>query len=258
MTTKLTSANYYSLKANWEYFSVSQYKAFCKCEAAAVAQIRGEYIPETTEALLVGGYVDAYFSGPKEFEEYPAKHPEIFNKNGKLAAKFLHANRMIERVEEDPVLMQYLTGEKQVIVTGEIFGVPWKGKIDVLDPDRIVDLKTVKDFADIYEEGFGKRPWIEYWGYDLQGAIYQELVRQKTGETLPFYIVAVTKEKEPDIKLIEIPQHVMDTAWNVAADRIDRFVRVKYGAEPRRCGCCDWCKRTKKITGPEVYEIKEA
>lgn len=255
----LTSENYYSPEANREYFSVSQYKAFCRCEAAALAELRGEWAPEQTDALLIGSYVDAYFSGLGEFRRFVTEHPEIQRKDGKLLAKFEHANRMIERVEEDPVLMDYLTGEKQAIVTGELWGTDWKGKIDVLAPDRIVDLKTIRDFNDVYEDGYGRRSWIEYWGYDLQGAIYQELVRQTFGSVLPFYIAAVTKEKEPDIALIEIPQHIMDTARDVAASRIDRLLLVKMGIEqPKRCGKCDYCKRTKRIEGPVVYELREA
>ena len=44
------------------------------------------------------------------------------------------------------------------------------------------------------------------WGYDIQGAIYQEVVRQNTGILLPFGLAVATKEKpEPDIALIELP-----------------------------------------------------
>lgn len=256
---KLTSENYYSPEADRQYFSASQFKSFLRCEAETLAEIRGEYTPKPSEDLLIGGYVDAYFTSATEFERFQDDHPEIFRKDGNLLAKFEHANKMIERVEADPVMMEYLSGEKQVIVTGEIFGMDWKGKIDVLAPDRIVDLKTTKDFTDVYEEGFGRRSWIEYWNIDLQGAIYQELVRQMTGERLPFYIAAVTKEKEPDIALIEIPQNILDTAMSVAGAKIDRLIRVKYGAEPpRRCGKCDYCKRTKRIEKPVLFEIREA
>ena len=38
---KLTADNYYSPEQNSRFFSVSQYKDFMKCEAAAMAKIRG-------------------------------------------------------------------------------------------------------------------------------------------------------------------------------------------------------------------------
>jgi hypothetical protein len=84
-------------------------------------------------------------------------------------------------------------------------------------------------------------------------------VEENTGKTLPFYIVAVTKEKVPDMKVIQIPQHILDTALKLVEAKIDRFDLIKQGEiEPRRCEKCDWCKSTKKLTVPEIYEIKEA
>ena len=38
----LNQANYYSKEADMEYMSASQFKAFRKCEAAAVAELRAE------------------------------------------------------------------------------------------------------------------------------------------------------------------------------------------------------------------------
>ena len=59
----LTNNNYFSKKANMEYMSVSQFKAFDKCEAAALAELKGEYVKPKTVSMLVGSYVDAYFEG---------------------------------------------------------------------------------------------------------------------------------------------------------------------------------------------------
>lgn len=39
----LTEQNYYGQEASRQFFSVSQYKDFMKCEAMAMAKIRGEY-----------------------------------------------------------------------------------------------------------------------------------------------------------------------------------------------------------------------
>jgi len=260
---ELTNENYFSPEAMREYWSVSQFKAFLKCEACGLAEVRGEYEREETDALLIGKYVDAYFSGemPQFLKENGSK---MVKRDGSLLAKFDQANKMIRRVEEDPLMMEFLQGEKQVIKTAELFGVPWKIKIDVLNDNRIVDFKTVKDYEEIYDPGYGYRSWIEYWGYDIQGAIYQKVVELDTGKRLPFYLEAVTKEKhnsvpEPDIKVIQLPQHILDTALKLVEAKIDRFDLIKQGEiEPRRCERCSWCKRTKKLTVPEIYEIKEA
>ena len=251
---ELTNDNYFSPEAMRDYWSVSQFKTFCRCEAQGLAEMRSEYVREETDSLLIGSYVDAYFSN--ELDEFTGKHADqMFNKKGELYAKYNHANEIIEYIEADDLMMEYLNGGKQQILTGELFEVPWKIKVDVLTDTRIVDLKIVKDFNKIYEEGYGQRPWVEYWGYDIQGAIYQEIVRQNTGEKLPFYIVAATKEKTPDKNVIQIPQEVLDTALIVVESKIDRFDLVKTGElPPCRCGSCDYCKLTKVLTEPAIYE----
>ena len=257
----LNNDNYFSPEANRTYWSVSQFKSFNKCEACGLAEARGEYQREETDALLIGSYVDAYFSD--EMGDFTERNADkMFSKRGGgLLSKFSHADEIIDRVQRDPVMMEYLTGEKQTVMTAELFGVPWKIKMDVYNEQRIVDLKCVKDFEDIYEKGFGWRSWIEYWGYDIQGAVYQKVEQIVSGrdEPLPFFLAAVTKEKTPDIKLIQIPQHVLDTALAIVEAKIERFDLIKQGeVEPMRCEKCDYCKRTKKLTGPEIYEIAEA
>jgi hypothetical protein len=131
-------------------------------------------------------------------------------------------------------------------------GVPWKIKIDSLHDKAIVDLKVMRDMEDVWVDGQGKISFIEAWGYDLQGAIYQAV----TGGDIPFILAVATKEKpEPDIALIEIAQSILDTASEIIEVRIERFAKVKAGTEePIRCEKCDWCKMTKKLTGVVRYE----
>lgn len=254
----LKTGNYFSTEANKTYWSVSQFKQFEKCEACGLASVRGQYHREETDALLIGGYVDAYFSG--EMDEFVGKHSDtMFKKNGELYAKFEQANQLVNTIECQPLMMDYLEGEKQVIRTGRLFDVDWKIKMDVFNGERIVDLKVVKDFEPIYKEGFGRMDWVSYWGYDIQGAIYQKIeqISSQRDNPLPFYIVAVTKEKVPDIAIIRLPQHVLDTALKVVESKIDRFDLIKTGEiEPNRCGRCEWCKSTKVLTEPEVYEVE--
>ena len=145
----LTAENYHSQEANREYLSVSQYKDFCgslgkiPCEAQAMAKLNGEWEMEETTSLLVGSYVDAHFEGTLDI--FRAKHPEIFTKGGQLKAEYRKAEEIICRVERDEYFMKYMSGQKQVIMTGEIGGAPWKIKIDSYIPDIcIVDLKVMK------------------------------------------------------------------------------------------------------------------
>ena len=250
---KLTQRNYFSRKANKEYMSVSQFKAFEKCEHSALAEIKGKYKRETTTALLVGSYVDAYFEGT--LANFIKKNPDIFKKNGELKADYIQAEAIVQRILKDKLFMKYLSGEKQVIMTGNICGVPVKIKVDSLLDDKIVDLKIVKDFENIYDTEKGLLPWFEYWGYILQGAVYQEIVRQNTGKTLPFYLAAATKEKVTDIDIVGINQHYLDFAFDRFKADIGRYDAIKQGIiAPERCKKCEYCKNSKVLTEPTEAE----
>lgn len=249
---KLTKKNYFSPEMNKAYFSVSQFKAFERCSASALAEINGEYEREKTTALLVGSYCDAYFDNT--LEQFKQDNPEIFSsKTGELKADFKMANEIIQRIEKDPLTMEYLTGRKQVIMTGEICGVPVKIMMDIYKKGkRIVDRKIVKDFENIYDTEKGSIPFFEYWGYDLQGAVYQEIVRQNTGLKLPFFLQCATKEKIIDLDLIEIPQHTLDFQLERFAANVERYDAMKKGIiEPDRCEKCEYCKTSKVLTAPK-------
>lgn len=244
----LTAENYFSPEAQREYMSVSQFKSFMKCPAAALAELNGEYQREQTTALLVGSYVDAWFSD--ELEQFKTEHPEIFKRDGTLKAEYVQAEQIIARVSKDEMFMEYMSGEKQVIMTGQIEGVPVKIKVDSLLPDKIVDLKIVRDFEPIYDPDFCSRvPWWVFWRYDLQGAVYQEVVRQNTGKQLPFFLAAATKEKVTDYNIFHLVQGDLDVALQTVKDNIQRIDAIKKGIIPAdRCECCDYCRSTKKLS----------
>lgn len=240
----LTEENYHSREANIEYMSASQLKAFAKCEASALAELRGEYIREETSALLVGSYVDAHFSNGLDL--FKSKKPGLFTRQGELRSEYRQANEIIARIERDAFMMKYLAGEKQVIKTAILFGHPFKIMIDSYHPGKaIVDLKIMRDFASVYAPECGRQTFIEAWGYDLQGAIYQAV----EGNGLPFYIAAATKEKVPDIAVIAVPQETLDATLMIVEHVVDHIAAIKSGAvEPTRCETCDYCKQTKVLT----------
>ena len=249
----LTQRNYFSKRASQEYMSVSQFKAFERCQYSALAEISGKYKPEKSTALLVGSYVDAYFEG--SLGNFIKENPEIFKTDGRLRAEYAQAEIIISRILQDRLFMKHLSGEKQVIMTGLIKGVPVKIKIDSLLPDRIVDLKIMKDFESVYDRERGSLPFFEAWGYDLQGAVYQEVVRQNLGVRLPFYLAAATMEKTTDIDIVHLPQDMLDFSLELFSDKIELYDAIKKGViEPTRCERCDFCKQTKKLKEPTEAE----
>ena len=245
----LDATNYYEPSP---YMSASQFKAFLGCEAAALAEAERTFSREPSTALVQGQYVDAYFTG--DVEEFRGTHPELFKKDGTLKSTFTACEAAIARIEKSETAMEYLEGEKQVIATGEIEGVPCKGKLDVLHDDRIVDLKCMRDFEPRYKNG-EKLDFIRYWGYDIQAYFYTELVRQQYKVNLPFYILAVTKEASPDLLLVEVPDWLINSAGEVVRHYINRFDAIKrHEIQPKRCGHCAYCKETKVIERPMKYE----
>ena len=248
----LNKENYYSPEMNERYWSASLIKDFLDCEARALATLRGEYVRPSSTALLVGSYVDAHFEGPEASAEFVQNHPEIFNsRTGALKADYAKADEMIARAEADEVFKEYLTGEKQTIMTGKIFGFDFKAKFDVYLPGkRIVDLKTVKDLKPLYKEGEGRLDPIAYWSWSLQASIYQAI----EGNHLPFYLAIITKEDPPVTHLFQIDQRVLDAELEYLKMKLPRFDAIRQGIiEPKRCEDCAFCRETSKVTEPVLY-----
>ena len=146
----LNNENYYSQEANQEYMSVSQYKAFMNCEAAAMASISGRYERPTTRALLVGSFVDRYFEGT--LDEFMKENPVLYTRKHELRAEFKRANQIIEAVKTDPKFMDAMSGEKQRIFTFELFGVKWKAKEGTLKGGYNYAHFTIYDNVNISQE----------------------------------------------------------------------------------------------------------
>ena len=256
---KLTNENYFSPEMNMEYMSVSSFKDFENCEVHALAKLKGEYVEEKSKALLIGSYIDAYFSN--ELEQFKAENPQIFKKDGTLLKDFEKANDIIKAIESDELLMKYLGGKKQVVMTGTINGVKVKIKIDSLLPYAIVDQKimaSIKELIWVYDQDTKRNKqvdFIEAFGYDLQGAVYQEIARQNLGVQLPFILAPTTKEEEPDKALIQIDQDILDKKLEYFASKVQRYDLIKKGIiEPIGCGNCPSCRKKKKLT--EVVSYK--
>lgn len=253
---ELTNENYHSSEASMEYMGSSQYKAFKSCMQKELAKIKGEYVEESTEALLIGSYIDAYFSD--EMEDFKKNHPEILKKDGSLKSEYIKADQIIEFINADPTMKKSLSGQHQVIMTGTIAGVPFKIKIDSYFPGKaIIDQKVMKDMEPIWNEvDHCYENFVEHWGYHYQGAIYREIVRQNTGKTLPFFLSVVTKEKVPSKALLSIDSEDLDLALDEVERLAPIFYKYKRGEalsdEDKRtleyygvkecCGKCDYCK----------------
>lgn len=262
---ELTRENYFSQEAQMAYMGSSQFKDFLSCEAAALAKIQGRYKPPASRSMLVGSYVDAWYSG--ELPDFTERHPDMFKKDRTLKADFLAANAIIDRMQADRLYSLLMSGEKQVIRIGEIAGVPFKIKIDsLLDaaacrqiveefPDAalalgfgdgaIVDQKVMRDLGDVWSDEERRMvPFAQAWGYDIQGAIYQAV----EGHMMPFILAVGTREEPADLAALYIPDDALRAKLYEVEDLAPRFQAIKEGREePRRCERCPWCRATRTL-----------
>ena len=275
---KLTNGNYYGAKANQEFMSVSQFKDFQKCESMAMAKLKGEYEQTKSSALLLGSFVDEMLTGTKksQIKFIVENHSEIFQKSSKLSklsddefvvvatdydmnifeadnkpyAEIVQALETIEKIKKQPLMMKHFKSKHQVIMIGEIAGVPFKVKMDNYKPGEFIsDGKYMSSLRspNLFE------PMVKYWGYDLQGAVYQEIVYQNTGKRLPFYLDIATKEKPAHLDVAEINQYDLDEALEKVKVFAPHYQAIKNGEiEPKRCDeyDCNYCTETKIITEP--------
>ena len=275
---KLTNGNYYGKKASQEFMSVSQFKQFQKCEAMALAELRGEYERPKSKALLLGSFVDEMLTGTKksQIKFIVENRSEIFQKSSKLSkvddeglaaiatdylpnifdadnkpyAEIVQALETIARIKKQPLMMEHFKSKHQVIMTGEIAGVPFKIKMDNYKPGEFIS--DGKYMASLRSPNLFE-PMVKYWGYDKQGAVYQEIVRQNTGKRLPFYLDVGTKETPAHLAVAEIKQYDLDEALEFVKAHAPRYQAIKNGeVEPTRCDeyDCNYCTETHIITEP--------
>lgn len=267
----LTNENYFSPQMSKKYMSVSQFKEFAgtlmhtACEMTAYKNTLG-LLPKTmTKALLVGSYIDAFYEGTldafkSEYRDSICTKTSIkaFDKSQnsndlQLLADFKQAERIIERTQRDTLFTSYMSGQKQVVMTATLFGIEWKIKMDSYHPnDKIVDLKIMRSMDPIWsDKNHMKSDFIRYWGYDIQGAIYQKVVEIVTGKKLPFFIAAATKEDATNIEIIQIDQSYLDDALAFVEHNITHVLDIKNGkVSPTECGQCYWCRQNKILKNP--------
>lgn len=237
--------------------SATVFKRFLECEAEALAELKGVWAPERDPtALLAGNYLHSYFESAEAHQCFIDAHPEMFSTRGstkgQLKTPYKVAESMIQTLKDDPSFQTAYQGNKEEILTGEIDGVKWMGKLDCFDPQRafFLDLKTTQDLHKKYwitdERRWGS--FVEAYNYPLQMAVYQELIRQNYGTRPAPILVAVSKQEPPDKAFVAIPQDNLDEAMQQLLDTQPRIEQIIAGeTKPYRCEQCDYCRETKRL-----------
>lgn len=277
---ELTRDNYYSREADWEYMSCSQYQSFCECEAKAMAKLQGRWVEEEKEAFLVGNYFHTFFESSEAHEQFCNEHeeaifkhktvkgkggmPDVTVRTGKYSA-YETADKMISVAMDDPFIRSLveLEGENEMIMTGVLFGVPWRIRIDkyVSDGRMVIDYKTVANIGELKwsDEYREKVTFIDSYGYMMRAAVYSEIEKQFTGmDSDPhFIIIAISKQDPPDKDVLSLNHRDRyDYELEKIGQRIGKYQEIKAGRMvPKRCGHCDYCRATKRIYGIRPYYV---
>jgi hypothetical protein len=123
-------------------------------------------------------------------------------------AKYDEALYCIESIRSKPRAAKLLDdcgANKELTLTGEIDGVPIRGRIDALATTCVVDLKTT---ASADPRTFGRTFANLHYGFKL--AIYRELVRQSTGHDRDVVVIAQENCGDFDTVVYEVPEAVLD------------------------------------------------
>lgn len=250
---KLNLENYYSIKANKEYMSVSQFKNFKLCEKKAMYDLENDF-QEDKQCFLEGQLFEALVSGDANL--FKAQHPELLSTRGATAGQIKSEFKKVINASEkfnDQVFFRDIIDrcEKQIVLTGEIKGIKVKCMLDLFDKktNSIYDIKCMKDFKEQWnKDEKAYMPWYYTYGYVLQLAVYREIVRQNFGEPKEIGLIAATKEEIPDIQALSFDSSLLDLELEDFKNNVERYNKVKKGVEePIACGCCDYCKRIKVI-----------
>ncbi|MBY7007898.1 hypothetical protein FDA25_08730 [Clostridium botulinum] len=246
---KITKENYYSLENDLRAMSVSQYKMFMKCEEMAVAKLKGEYKQSESDAFLLGKYIHSWNEGT--LEEFKKENPSLYSSQGKtkgqLKSTFKVAETMVNALNNDNNCMKFLDGDKEVIIEGDLFGIHWRGMVDVLNLERgfFSDLKTTQGI----HKKYNGLTFIEHYGYIEQMAVYRELIKQQFGKDLIPYIVAIEKNDNPLKAIVKVDERYTNPKLEEIEYTLNRIIKVKSGLEePIGCGICDYCRKTNKVT----------
>ncbi|GAK09605.1 PD-(D/E)XK nuclease-like domain-containing protein [Geomicrobium sp. JCM 19038] len=220
-----------------------------------MAEIKGEHVSPISTPLVVGSYTHAAFESDEAFAEVEEQYSDmIHKKRGGKYSDFEIADRMIDAVKNDSFCMHAMDGEKEVIYTAELFGAPWKIKVDSINHQRrtFTDLKTTQDLYKRYwsTKYEGWVSFIEAWDYVLQMALYRRVIAENTGEFYDPYVVAVTKENPVNKAVIHFERSRFDFEMEYIEHHMDRLISVKQeNEEPKQCGKCEYCRQTKMING---------
>lgn len=253
----LTPENYHSDEARAAYISSSDIKLAMRCEAMWAAQDKGQYRrPEGTAAFAYGHLFEEALTG--NAETYITQHPELTlsrgPRKGELYAEYSGAIDLAAAVRRSSFLANLIDRcRKQVILIGELCGLPVRVMMDLVDEDEsIYDIKSAKDFRTVWDDDRQEyMDWWAVWKYPVQLWVYREVARQN-GLTVPHVGLIAGSKSNMDVQAVRFSEETMTAAQADAEYTLRRMAAIRKGDKPDECGRCEWCLSQKKIDNFEV------
>ncbi|MEM0925977.1 MAG: PD-(D/E)XK nuclease-like domain-containing protein [Planctomycetota bacterium] len=126
---------------------------------------------------------------------------------------------MCEAIAENEMASELITtARKEVTLLGEISGIPFKCRIDLLGESFIADLKGTANAAPV---AFGRSAANLRYGFKL--SIYREVFRQNFLSMADVFLVAVESAGDFDCCVYQVPDAVLDQGISDAVRVIDQF-----------------------------------
>jgi hypothetical protein len=214
--------------------------AGCKSMLRLKRAIDGGF-PEESNAMRLGTGIHALLLEPEQFERRFVVMPDFANDPANVTGKgersyttttswakakieeFALANKhrcCLTRVDYDTALtcIEALnsrphfvdlvrSSNTEVTLHGKVEGIEFKGRVDLLHPTCIADLKTTYDVAQ-----FGRT--FASLEYAFKLSIYRELVRQNTVGLRDVKVIAQETKGDFDNAMFVVPSEVLDHAYS--------------------------------------------
>lgn len=105
----------------------------------------------------------------------------------------------------------------EVPILGEIQGLMWKGKCDIINGDKIYDLKTTTSLDDFKYSA-------KKYNYDSQVAVYEHL----TGKKMSFIVIEKGTNR---LGYFQVSDEFRESGWTKMAKAVDNYNKF-YGSNP--------------------------
>jgi len=185
-----------------------------------------------TPAMVKGGAVHCAVFEPKRFlKDYITYAGDKRTKEWK-DFKAAHANKTILDTDDYKAVTGMADSIHEHLVAGPLVedgkpeasllwndgGVKCKGRLDLLRPESIVELKSTTSAApdDFVRTSFNM-------GYTIKYRWYQRGLLATTNKLLPVLVIAVEQTEPYDVVLYRVPEYALEYAEQKCAAALDRY-----------------------------------